>query len=109
MVKLSGRRYPDRNAGYTVKFSDGDQQQYVHANLRLAPGRPLSQIDGPLSRALSVGDRVMVLASVDQCRRNTAAAGGWTWLASEAAKCGQVFGAVTSMFFYAIDYVCTRT
>ena len=50
----------------------------------------------------------MILASVDQCRRNTAAAGGWTWLASEAAKCGQVFSAVTSMFFYAIDNVCTR-
>ena len=46
----------------------------------------------------------MVLASFDQCRRNTAAASGWTWFASEAAKCGQVFGAVTSMFFYAIDY-----
>ena len=57
-------------------------------------------ISSPVSRALIVGDRVMVLASIDQCRRNTAAADGWTWLASEAAKCGQVFGA--------IDYVCTR-
>ena len=66
------------------------------------------EIDPPVSRALSVGERVMVLASIDQCRRNTAAAAGWTWLASEAAKCGQVFGAVTSMFFYAIDYMRTR-
>ena len=65
-------------------------------------------IGSPVSRALSVGERVMVLASIDQCRRNTAEAGGWTWLASEAAKCGQVFSAVTSMFFYAIDYVRAR-
>ena len=65
-------------------------------------------ISYPVSRALSVGDRVMVLASIDQCRSNTAAAEGYTWLASEAAKCGQVFGAVTSMFFYAIDYVRAR-
>ena len=41
----------------------------------------------------------MVLASVDQCRRNTAAAGGWSWLAKEAAKCGQVFGVV---FFFVV-------
>ena len=33
----------------------------------------------------------MVLASEDQCIRNTASAEGWSWLASEAAKCGQVF------------------
>ena len=109
MAKLY-RSYPDRNAGYYVKFSDGDQQSYVHANLRLAPGRPLSPIGGPVSRALSVGDRVMVLASVDQCRRNTAAAGGWTWLAKEAAKCGQVFGVVFFVvvlrFMLQTDCVC---
>ena len=90
--------YPNSRAGYTVKFSDGDQQQYVHANLRLAPGRPISHIGGPVPRALSVGDRVMILASVDQCRRNTAAAGGWTWLAKEAARCGQVLGVVFFCF-----------
>ena len=49
----------------------------------------------------------MVLASIDQCRRNTAAAGGWTWLAREAARCGQVFGVVPSMFFCAINFVST--
>ena len=106
MVQLH-RRYPHPRAGYTVKFSDGDQQQYIHANLRLAP---VSPIGGPVSRALSVGDRVMVLASVDQCRRNTAAAGGWSWLAKEAAKCGQVFGVVfffvVLRFMLQIDCVC---
>ena len=61
----------------------------------------------PVSRALSVGDRVMVLASIDQCRRNTAAAGGWTWIASEAAKCGQVFDFLVSMFFSVIDFRST--
>ena len=105
MVKLY-RRYPDSKAGYTVKFSDGDQQEYVHANLRLVAER--AHIDGPVPRALSVGERVMILASADQCRRNTAAAGGWTWLAREAARCGQVFDVdryLVSCFFVVLHFM----
>ena len=32
----------------------------------------------------------MVLPSRDTCQRNTKAAGGWSWLNSEAKRCGHV-------------------
>ena len=62
-----------------------------------------NSVGGPLTFALSLGDRVMVLPSACTCKKNTNAAGGWTWLPAEARKCGQV---VIAVLFFRQRHAC---
>ena len=45
----------------------------------------------------------MILGNSTVCKRNTDRAGGWTWLAREAAKCGQVVD--IAVFFWTTEHL----